>query len=55
MSQFFFYKKIIEAVCTIFIVIIKDLEVYLDYSNLLFKKSAICLSFQFKKEKLINK
>lgn len=34
----FFYKKIIEIICIMLVVIIKDLELYLNNKNFSFKK-----------------
>lgn len=45
-----FCRKIIKIICTILIIVIKDLEVYLNNLNMPLKKSKICLQFSAQKD-----
>lgn len=49
---FLFYKQIIQVICTILAIVIKDLEIYLNNLNLLIKKSAICFELLVQKKEI---
>lgn len=52
---YYFYEEIIRVVCTIFIIAIKFLEMYLGDLNLLLQKSAIWFKLSVQNGKLVIK